>query len=116
MKEEHKMDATPAWQQQREQLNRRVEELRQAGIGYTCHDLRTGELFGDQQIVYEDEIFRIALEPYPRARGHTIVVYKPHREDISQLSEEEACSGVRSNGQGHQGGTWRREGVPEHDV
>ena len=85
------MDATAAWQQQREQLNRRVEELRQAGICYTCHDLRTGELFGDQHIVYEDELFRIALEPYPRARGHTIVVYKPHREDISQLSEEEAC-------------------------
>ena len=91
MKEEHKMDATLTWQQQREQLNRRVEELRQGGICYTCHDLRTGELFGDQQIVYEDEFFRIVLEPYPRARGHTIVVYKPHREDISQLSEEEAC-------------------------
>ncbi len=32
----------------------------------------------------------MVLEPYPRARGHTIVVYKPHREDISELSEEEA--------------------------
>lgn len=30
------------------------------------------------------------LERYPRMRGHTIVVYKPHREDISELSTDEA--------------------------
>lgn len=64
--------------------------LRKQGICYTCYDLETGELFRDQHVVYEDELFRIALELYPRTRGHTIVVYKPHREDISELSEAEA--------------------------
>lgn len=68
-----------------------MRELREQGVCYTCHDLRTGELFGDQQVVCEDDLFRVVLEPYPRMRGHTIVVYKPHREDLSELSEEEAA-------------------------
>ncbi len=77
------IDMTENWQEQRAQLNHRVEQLRQQGICYTCYDIETGELFRDQHVVYEDEQFRIALELYPRMRGHTIVVYKPHREDIS---------------------------------
>ena len=31
------------------------------------------------------------LDPYPRTVGHTIVVCKPHREDISCLSGEETA-------------------------
>ncbi len=85
------MEATEAWRKEREELGRRTEELARRGICYQCYDLQTGgDLFGDEHIVYEDDMFKVALEPYPRARGHTIVVYKPHREDISELSEEEA--------------------------
>src|SRR5436305_563396 len=76
--------------QQRELLMRRIEELRRQGICYACHDLTTGELFRDQQVVFEDSRFRVALDLYPRMRGHTIVLYKPHREDLSELKEEEA--------------------------
>ena len=43
------MDMTENWQEQRAQLNHRVEQLRQQGICYTCYDLETGELFRDQQ-------------------------------------------------------------------
>jgi diadenosine tetraphosphate (Ap4A) HIT family hydrolase len=32
------------------------------------------------------------LERFPRMRGHTIIVYKPHREDISELRDDEAES------------------------
>lgn len=85
------MEATEAWRTQREELGRRVEELRRRGTCDTCRDLETGgELYGDEHTIYEDHLFEVKLETYPRARGHTIVVYKPHREDISDLSEEEA--------------------------
>jgi histidine triad (HIT) family protein len=80
-----------SWRQQRERLNRKVNELRRQGICDTCHDLQAGEPYGSRHVVYEDDHFRVKLEQYPRARGHTIVLYKPHRNDISGLSDEEAC-------------------------
>src|SRR3712207_1418290 len=75
-----------------------MHELAEQGICYSCYDQETGELFGDreQDIVYEDALFKVVLEPYPRMRGHTIVVFKPHREDISALSEDEACLVARA--------------------
>jgi diadenosine tetraphosphate (Ap4A) HIT family hydrolase len=85
------MDGTETWGQQRERLTLRVKELRRQGVCDTCYDLASGELYGSQHVVYEDDLFKIKLEQYPRARGHTIVLYKPHREDISQLSDDEAC-------------------------
>ena len=85
------MAATPAWQQERERLGRKVEELRRQGVCDTCYDLETGgEIYGKRYVIYEDERFTIKLEPYPRAKGHTIVVYKPHRDDLSHLSDAEA--------------------------
>lgn len=85
------MDTMQDWRQERERLGQRVEHLRRQGLCYQCYNLETGgALFGNEHIVYEDAVVIVALEPYPRARGHTIVVYKPHREDISELSEEEA--------------------------
>jgi diadenosine tetraphosphate (Ap4A) HIT family hydrolase len=85
------MDTLPPWQQKREQINHRVEALRQQGVCPTCYDLQTdGQLYGNESLVYEDELFKVALERYARARGHTIVVYKPHRADLSELSDAEA--------------------------
>ena len=79
------------WRKDREALMERIENLRQQGTCYSCHDLATGDVFGEQCDIYEDERFRIVLDPYPRMLGHTIVVYKPHREDISCLSDEETA-------------------------
>lgn len=85
------MNTALPWQEERERMNRRVDELRRQNVCPTCYDLETGGgLFGNQFAVYEDERFRIKLEPFARARGHTIVVYKPHREDLSELAEDEA--------------------------
>ena len=75
---------------QRDALMRRIAELRRQGVCYACHDLATGELFRDQHVVYEDNDVRAALELYPRMRGHTIVLFKPHREDFTELMEGEA--------------------------
>lgn len=85
------MDPSRTWREERARLGRRVEELRRQGICDSCYDLEhDGALYGNQYLIYEDERFKIALERYPRARGHTIVLYKPHREDLSQLSDAEA--------------------------
>jgi len=79
------------WQQERARLAQRIAALRAQGICYSCHDLATGELFGAQPVIYEDDAFRVVLDCYPRMKGHTIIVYKPHREDISELAEDEAA-------------------------
>ena len=84
------MDASQAWQHERRQLNTRVEELRRQGICYSCYDQQTGEVFGDRDVIYEDDLFKVVLDLYPRMKGHTILVYKPHREDLSELSDDEA--------------------------
>jgi len=79
------------WQQARESLKDRIEALRQQGLCYICYDQCTGQLFRQQPVIYEDEQFKVVLDLYPRTRGHTIVIYKPHREDISQLTEDETA-------------------------
>jgi histidine triad (HIT) family protein len=71
-------------------LRRTIENLQAKGICYACRDLETGELFRDQNVVFEDSQFRVALDLNPRMRGHTIILYKPHREDLSELTGEEA--------------------------
>jgi diadenosine tetraphosphate (Ap4A) HIT family hydrolase len=70
----------------------KINALRQQGVCYSCHHAATGEVFQNEAIVYEDAAFSVKLDPYPRTRGHTIVVYKPHREDISELNDAEAAA------------------------
>jgi diadenosine tetraphosphate (Ap4A) HIT family hydrolase len=55
----------------------------------TCHDLATGEVSGRQGIIYENDVYKVTLEIRPRMPGHTIVVYKPHRKDICDLTDKE---------------------------
>ena len=79
------------WKQERKQLLHGIEELKRQGVCYVCYDLETRRVFRDQHIVYEDNLFKVVLESYPQMKGHTILVYKPHREDMSFLSADEAC-------------------------
>lgn len=85
------MDISNEWKQKRKLLAQRIEELKQRNICYSCYDFATGKLFGEQSLVYEDEFFKVVLDLYPRMKGHTIVIYKPHREDLSFLSEDESA-------------------------
>lgn len=81
-----------SWEDERAQVAARAAELARAGQCPTCYDLENGDLFSsDDRRLFEDERFLVILERYPRMRGHTIVVYKPHREDISELSEDESA-------------------------
>ena len=69
----------------------RVADLRARNVCYICHDLATGEVFPDQPIIHDDERFRVVLDLNPRAHGQTIVVYKPHRADFTELAPEETA-------------------------
>ncbi|HEY7127644.1 MAG TPA: HIT family protein [Ktedonobacterales bacterium] len=84
------MGNAPTWTQERAQRNAQIAALQKQSVCYICHDFATGAVFGGQTIIYDDDLFRVVLDDYPRMLGHTIVVYKPHREDISALSEEDA--------------------------
>lgn len=57
------------WRQQSREINRRIEELTRRGACYSCHNLRTGDVFPDQVVVWDDVLFQIVLEPYPRGRS-----------------------------------------------
>ncbi len=71
-------------------LRRTISDLQAKGTCYACYDLKTGELFRGQHLVFENALFRVALDMNPRMRGHTIILYKRHREDVSELAPEEA--------------------------
>jgi len=75
----------------------RIELLRACGLCYQCYDLETnGGVFGQQPSVYDDPHIRVALESRPRMAGHTIVIYKPHHDDLSSLTDAEAGYNSRS--------------------
>jgi diadenosine tetraphosphate (Ap4A) HIT family hydrolase len=72
-------------------LGERIQRLKDAGVCYQCRDLATGEVFGDQPIVADEERIRIVLDENPKSHGHTIVVWKPHRADFSELEPHETA-------------------------
>ncbi len=72
-------------------LGERIQRLKDAGICYQCHDLATGDVFGDQPIIADEERIRIVLDTYPKGHGHSIVVWKPHRADFTELEPHETA-------------------------
>ncbi len=84
-----------AWQRPRAQVGARIEALTAQGICYSCRNLETGEVFPDQIVAWDDPAFVLVLEEYPRMRGHTVVVWKAHRSDFSELGPEEQAQAMR---------------------
>ena len=75
-------------------LDKKIWALWDQGICPTCRDFETGEVFEDAYVVHEDDEFRVVLAEHPVTPGETILVFKPHRADLSALSDEEASSVV----------------------
>ena len=78
------------WKRKRGEALQRIEALKRSGTCYVCQDLKTGEVFGKQPVIYEDDLFRIVLDPYPRVEGQAILVFKPHRDDLAAVTDGEA--------------------------
>lgn len=84
------------WKERRARTLMRIEGLKREGECYVCRDLETGEVFGNQPVVYEDEVYRVVLDRFPVNPGQAIVTYKPHRESLSDLSQKEASRVFRA--------------------
>lgn len=72
-------------------LGQHIRELRANGICPTCRDIEQGDVFVGQSVICDDDQVRVVLDQYPRARGQTIVVWKPHHEDFTTLVLEETA-------------------------
>ena len=74
----------------REAIVRRAAALSDAGICPTCHNLEHGGVYppAADRTFYEDDLAWCFLEAYPRNPGHTILLVKPHHEDIAVTPPE----------------------------
>jgi histidine triad (HIT) family protein len=78
------------WRKERMRIMMAIEGLKRQGICHVCRDLETGEVFGKQHVVHEDDVYRVVLDSFPVNPGHAILTYKPHREDLASLNSQEA--------------------------
>jgi diadenosine tetraphosphate (Ap4A) HIT family hydrolase len=71
----------------RDEIVLKAEHLKQAGICPTCRDFEASDVYPDRagRTFYEDETFLCMLETYPRTPGHSIILVKPHYEDLGEL-------------------------------
>ena len=75
----------------RHRMAMRVRACGETGECPTCVDLSDGEIYRERQnrVFFENDHVICVLEKYPRNLGHSIVIVKEHREDISELLPEE---------------------------
>ena len=67
-----------------------AEELKKKGVCPTCHHMEKGGVYPPihDKTFAEDDLVHCFLEGYPRNPGHTIVLVKPHFEDISKMPSD----------------------------
>ena len=71
----------------RSRIMQKANTLKDAGTCPTCENVETNDVYPSvrNQSFYEDDLVVCFLETYPRNAGHTIVLVKPHFEDVSEL-------------------------------
>lgn len=80
---------TESEKEEAKQRFKRIKELQEEGICFSCYNFETGEIFPDDGLVfYEDDKVRCQFEKYAKATGHTVIVAKEHYEDISEMPIE----------------------------
>lgn len=85
---------TPAAKHQRDQIAREARRLADDGHCPTCWDFEHGGVYphAHDRRFYDTDLLTCLLDAYPRSLGHTIVLIKPHFEDLSRLPEHlHAC-------------------------
>lgn len=86
-------DELEQWRTRRSAIGATVAALSEAGSCYQCEDQATdGAVLGVQSVIAEDDDARAVLALDPRVAGHTIVVWKRHAHDFTELTDEETAS------------------------
>lgn len=76
------------WQERRRALGETVGSLAERGICYQCRDRETGgKILGEQDVILDEPDVRAVLSLDPRAPGHTIIVWKAHVHDFTELTD-----------------------------
>jgi diadenosine tetraphosphate (Ap4A) HIT family hydrolase len=80
------------WQTHRDAIGEHIAALNEAGVCYQCRDLETGGgVFGEQCVITDEPDVKAVLAPDPRVPGHTIVVWKRHAHDFTELEDTETA-------------------------
>lgn len=80
-------DEIAQWRQQRATVGDRVIALNENGICYSCRELSDGDVFDHQYLLIDESDIRVALVADPRVPGHTVVVWKEHAHDFTELDD-----------------------------
>lgn len=80
-------DELSHWKQRRAAVSDRVIKLNEQGVCYQCRELSDADVLGPQHLIADDEDVRVVLASDPRVPGHTIVVWKPHVHDFTELDD-----------------------------
>lgn len=80
-------DEVYRWQQHRAEVGERVVDLNEHGVCYQCRELSGADVLGPQYVITDQEDVRVVLASDPRVPGHTIVVWKPHVHDFTELDD-----------------------------
>jgi len=61
--------------------------VREQGLCPTCENFKHHNIFleDDDLTLFENDLFKVILEQKPRRSGHTIIIVKPHYDDISEM-------------------------------
>jgi len=72
---------------ERQAIAQRADQMRTQGICPTCRDMEHGDVYppAKTRIFYENDLVCCMLEAWPRNPGHTIILVKPHFEDLSEM-------------------------------
>ena len=72
---------------ERKTIMNSADGLKNKGICPTCQNFESNDVYPSNRdrSFYEDDLLDCFFERYPRNPGHTIVLVKPHYEDISGL-------------------------------
>ena len=63
------------------------QKVRDLNLCPTCEHAKRKDIFieNDNEYIYEDDLFLAKFESWPRREGHSIIIVKPHYEDISEM-------------------------------
>jgi diadenosine tetraphosphate (Ap4A) HIT family hydrolase len=66
------------------------KKVKEHNLCPTCEQAKHKNVFieDNTELIYEDDLFLVKFEHNPRREGHSIVIIKPHYEDISEMPIE----------------------------